>query len=162
MLPLLAIYEIGLYAQGLTTPEQLRNGADVWLRAALSEVGVSPIYGAPCLLVFVLLLWGLWKRDELPTDKLGTWIGMTIESAGYAVLLMALSQGLWLALLRADNVFGQPSHRRSPVRNIYGFLTLFNEARMRVKPGKGESLPLRPSHDLGRPLLRGPPPQRAL
>lgn len=111
VLPLLATYEIGLYALGYAAPEDLRNGADVWLRSALSEVGISPVYGAPCLLVFVLLLWGLMRREGQPTDKLGAWVGMTIESAAYAVLLLGMSQGLWMVLLRADHVFGQPSHR---------------------------------------------------
>lgn len=108
VLPLLAVYEIGLYFLG---QYDLRNGADVWLRAALSEVGVSPIYGPPCLLLFVLLAWGLLRREGRPTDKVGVWVGMTGESAGYALLLLGLSQGLWLLLLHADDVFGQPSHR---------------------------------------------------
>jgi hypothetical protein len=111
VLPLLAIYEIGLYALGLAAPESLRNGADVWLRSALNEVGVAPVYGAPCLLVFVLLAWGFWCREGQPTDKVGVWVGMTGESAAYALLLLGLSQGLWLVLLRADHVLGQPSHR---------------------------------------------------
>src|SRR5258708_3395912 len=108
VLPLLATYEIGLYALG---QYDLRNGADAWLRAALSEVGISPVYGAPCLLVSVLLLWGLLRREGRPTDKIGVWVGMTGESAAYALLLLGLSQGLWLVLQQADHVFGQPSHR---------------------------------------------------
>ena len=108
VLPLLAIYELGLHALG---QYDLRNGADVWLRSALSEVGISPIYGAPCLLLFVLLLWGLLCRDHRPIDKVGVWVGMTGESAAFAVLLLGLSQGLWLLLLRADYLLGQPSHR---------------------------------------------------
>jgi hypothetical protein len=108
VLPLLAIYEIGLFALG---QYDLRNGADVWLRAALNEIGISPIYGAPCLLVFVLLAWGLVRREGRPTDKVGVWVGMTGESAAYALLLLGLSQGLWLLLMRADDVLGQPSNR---------------------------------------------------
>jgi Type II CAAX prenyl endopeptidase Rce1-like len=111
VLPLLATYEIGLYVLGPAALAELRNGADVWLRSALSEVGISPIYGAPCLLLFILLFWGLMRRDGQSTDRLGVWVGMTIESAAYAVLLLGLSQGLWLVLLRADHLLGQPSHR---------------------------------------------------
>src|SRR6267378_655445 len=81
VLPLLAIYEIGLYATGHGAPEDLRNGADAWLRSALTEVGVSPVYGAPVLLVIVLFLWGLLRREGRPTDKIGVWVGMTCESA---------------------------------------------------------------------------------
>jgi Type II CAAX prenyl endopeptidase Rce1-like len=111
VLPLLATYEIGLYVLGPTAFADLRNGADVWLRSALSEVGISPIYGAPCLLLFILLVWGFLYRDGRSSDGLGVWVGMTIESAAYALLLLGLSQGLWLALLRADYLLGQPSHR---------------------------------------------------
>src|SRR5450755_1225599 len=82
VLPLLAIYEIGLYAYGHAAPAEFRNGADVWLRAALHEVGVFPTYGAPCLLLLVLLLWGLMRRQDRPVDNVGVWVGMTAESSG--------------------------------------------------------------------------------
>ncbi|MSQ94066.1 MAG: CPBP family intramembrane metalloprotease [Gemmataceae bacterium] len=107
VLPLLAIYEIGLYITG----NAARNGADAWLRAALAEIGVSPVYGAPCLLVLGLMLWGLVRRQDRPSDKVGVWVGMIGESAAYALLLLALSQGLWHVLLRADDVLGHPSQR---------------------------------------------------
>lgn len=108
VVPLLAIYEVGLYVLG---QYDLRNGADVWLRSALSEVGIARAYGAPLFLVIVLLAWGLLRRDGRPTDKVGVWVGMTGESAAYALVLLALSQGFWLLLLRADHVLGQPSQR---------------------------------------------------
>jgi membrane protease YdiL (CAAX protease family) len=111
VLPMLAVYEFGLYSLGHTSPESMRNGADVWLRSGLAVIGVSSVYGAPCLLVFILLAWGLVRRDHRPLDKVGVWVGMVIESAAFAVLLVGLSQGLWLMLLRADHVLGQPSHR---------------------------------------------------
>src|SRR3954467_12989778 len=95
VLPLLVTYELGLFAAGLTAPEELRNGADAWLRAALAEVGVSPLYGAPCLLVFVLLVWGLLRHEDRPRDRVGVWVGMIMESAVYALVLVGLSQGLW-------------------------------------------------------------------
>jgi hypothetical protein len=63
------------------------------------------------LLVGVLLAWALWLRRDWPSDRLGVWIGMAAESAGYALLLLALSQVLWHFLLQADTVLGQPSQR---------------------------------------------------
>jgi hypothetical protein len=111
VLPLLAIYEIGLYVNGNAAPDMLRNGADAWLRAALSEVGISPVYGAPCLLVVVLLMWGFWQREDRPLDNVGVWVGIAAESAVFALVLLGLSQGMWHVLVRADTVFGQPSHR---------------------------------------------------
>lgn len=111
VLPLLAVYEIGLHANAPAGPEALRNGADVWLRAALEFVGVSPGFGAPCLLLATLLAWGLVRREGRPTDKIGVWVGMVAESAAYAVLLLGLCQGFWHILLRADAMLGQPSQR---------------------------------------------------
>jgi membrane protease YdiL (CAAX protease family) len=111
VLPLLAIYEVGLHALSPTAPESVRNGADVWLRAALEAIGFAHTFAAPCLLVFILLAWGLVQRDGRPLDKVGVWVGMVGESAAYAVLLVGLSQGLWLMLMQADRVLGQPSHR---------------------------------------------------
>src|SRR5207244_1255368 len=111
VLPLLAIYEIGLYVAGTSTPDLMRNGADAWLRAALSALGISPLYGAPCLLMVVLLAWGFWRREDRPLDNVGVWAGMAAESAAFALVLVGLSQGLWHVLVRADNVFRQPSHR---------------------------------------------------
>jgi hypothetical protein len=108
VLPLLATYEVGLYVLG---QYDLRNGADAWLRWALSEVSISPVYGAPCLLILVLMAWGLVRREGRPSDKLGVWLGMVGESAGFAVLLLGLCQGFWGLLQRADHVLGQPSHR---------------------------------------------------
>src|SRR5262249_51030333 len=111
VLPLLAVYEIGLFLAPASSPEEWRNGADVWLRSALAEVGIAPLYGAPCLLVCILLAWAIWKRGGWPSDRVGVWIGMAAESAAYAILLLALSQALWHVLLRADDVLGQPSQR---------------------------------------------------
>ena len=111
VLPLLTIYEIGLYVSGSGAPEDLRNGADAWLRAGLEYVGMSPVYGAPCLLIFTLLVWGLLCRERRPRDKVGIWVGMIGESSAYALVLLALSQGIWQVLLRADHVLGQPNHR---------------------------------------------------
>lgn len=111
VLPMLALYEAGLLLAPAVAPDQLRNGADIWLRSLLSEIGISAGYGAPCLLVAVLLIWLLWTRQGWPGDHLGVWIGMAAESAAYAVLLLALSQGLWHVLLQADHVLGQPSQR---------------------------------------------------
>src|SRR5262249_13288147 len=99
VLPLRAAYEVGLFVLG---EYELRNGADVWLRHALAELGLSPIYAAPFLLISILLAWGLVRREGRPTDKVGVWVGMIAESAAYAVLLLGLCQGLWLALQRAD------------------------------------------------------------
>ncbi|HYV38553.1 MAG TPA: CPBP family glutamic-type intramembrane protease [Gemmataceae bacterium] len=88
VLPLLLVYEAGVLVLGLDQPELLRNGADVWLRWLLSTLGLHHLIWAPCLILVVLLLWSLRKREERPQDYVGVWIGMTTESVAFAL-------GLW-------------------------------------------------------------------
>jgi membrane protease YdiL (CAAX protease family) len=104
VLPLLAAYELGVRWLAPSTSEECRNGADAWLRAALAAGGISPIYGAPAVLLLVLLGWTLWRRQDRPTDQAGVWIGMAVESAAFALVLLVLSQGLWHILQIADRV----------------------------------------------------------
>lgn len=120
VLPLLAVYELGVRCIAPGAPEECRNGADAWLRAALAAGGVSPIYGAPAVLVLVLLAWALWRRHDRPADQAGVWIGMVAESAAYALVLLVLSQGLWHILQIADRVLC--SHAPRPaVLSWHGF-----------------------------------------
>jgi hypothetical protein len=93
VLPLLALYEIGLHGLG-SSPEDLRNGAEVWLRGAVRAAGLSPLYGAPCVVLALLLLWSLQRRHDRPTDQIGVWAGMAAESALFALALFGASQAL--------------------------------------------------------------------
>lgn len=95
VLPLLVLYEVGLFLCGPTAPEHLRNGADVWLRLGLAAAGVSPLYGAPLFLLLALLGWALIYRGPAPRDWFGAWAGMLVESALFAACLYGLSVGLW-------------------------------------------------------------------
>jgi membrane protease YdiL (CAAX protease family) len=92
VIPLLLFYELGLYHLESAPRGELRNGADAWLRGVLQQVGVSPIYGAPALLLGVLLAWSVWRRDDRPRELVGLWIGMVFESAALALGLVCLSQ----------------------------------------------------------------------
>jgi len=104
VLPFLAAYELGIRWLRLAAPEEGRNGADVWLRATLAAVGVDPAYGAPALLLLILLTWVLWRWRDRPRDQAGVWVGMAGEAAAFAVALLLLSQGLWYLLRGADRV----------------------------------------------------------
>ncbi|MBI3411271.1 MAG: CPBP family intramembrane metalloprotease [Planctomycetes bacterium] len=95
VLPLLVIYEAGLYLLGPTPPEQLRNGADVWLRAGLQAIGLTRPFAAPLVLMSILLAWGLFYREPQHRDRIGVWIGMTVESVVLAGALLGVSRGLW-------------------------------------------------------------------
>ena len=111
VLPLLIFYETGLYLLGPTPPEDLRNGADAWLRGILQRVGISPLYGAPVLLLGVLLIWSIWRRADRPRDYLGLWLGMVVESAVFALGLLCLSQILFPLLQMAGKLFETPTVR---------------------------------------------------
>src|SRR3954471_15634797 len=86
VLPLLAIYEVGLYLLGPPV-DTLRNGADVWLRSGLSVGGIAAIYGAPIVLILILLTWSLIFRERWPRDSVGVWAGMAAESVLFAAVL---------------------------------------------------------------------------
>jgi membrane protease YdiL (CAAX protease family) len=91
VLPLLAIYELGVWLIGGHAPERLRNGADVWLRYGLAEIGLPWNYSLPLLLGVVLLLWAWAHRHSCPPLRLNHGLGMVVESLAYAVLLGMVS-----------------------------------------------------------------------
>ncbi len=94
LLPLLLAYEAGVLWLGGTHPEALRNGADSWLRWTLDGFGLSHLYLPPALIVVVFLIWSWLRRWDRPYDCVGLWIGMVMESAGFALGLWGLSRGL--------------------------------------------------------------------
>jgi hypothetical protein len=94
ILPLLAAYEGGVLWLGSAEPDLLRNGADTWLRWALDAFGLRQLYWAPVILAAYLIGWSWLRRKDRPSDMLGIWIGMAIESAIFAVGLWAISLGL--------------------------------------------------------------------
>jgi membrane protease YdiL (CAAX protease family) len=94
VLPLLAIYEIGVVALAPGQPEALRNGADVWMRWALARVGLRQQGWPPALLAVSLVLWAWVRRGDRPQDWLSTWVGMVIESTVLALALWGVSRGL--------------------------------------------------------------------
>jgi hypothetical protein len=87
VLPLLLAYEAGVLLMGMDKPELLRNGADVWLRWVLGNLGLHHLLWAPALLLVVMALWSLRRLDRRPQDLVGLWIGMAIESAAFALFL---------------------------------------------------------------------------
>lgn len=109
VVPLLAIYELGLYFLGPTPAASLRNGADVWLRSGLAALHISPTYGAPVVLLLILLAWTLLYRQPRPADPLGVWIGMAVESVLFAGLLYGLSRAIWPLLNTLGGMLQGPS-----------------------------------------------------
>jgi membrane protease YdiL (CAAX protease family) len=142
VLPLLAAYEFGLHRLAPLGTEPARNGADVWLRGALAGIGIPPAHAAPCLLVGVLLAWGLLRRQDRPRDQLGVWLGMAVESAVFALLLLGLSQGAWYLLRQSDSLTTRwlletnptPRDPEATFRLVVGFLGagIYEEALFRL------------------------------
>ena len=111
LLPLLALYEVGVIWLGGSQPEALRNGADAWLRWGLERFGLRQLYLAPVLLAVLFLLWSWLRREDRPSDLLSVWLGMAIESVVFALGLWGISRslgplladlGIELALSRSD------------------------------------------------------------
>lgn len=92
--PLLAAYEIGVMLAPIASPDQLRNGADCWLRGTLLQFGVPALYGAPLALLAILLCWCLCNHRDRPHDLMTVWIGMALESVLYAAGLYGIARGL--------------------------------------------------------------------
>lgn len=94
VVPLLALYEVGVYCLGPTPAMEVRNGADTWLRSGLASAGLSAAYAAPILVLLILLAWTLLVREKTPPDPIGVWIGMAIESVAFAGVLYGMSQAV--------------------------------------------------------------------
>jgi membrane protease YdiL (CAAX protease family) len=94
LLPLLAVYEVGVLLVGGGQPDALRNGADTWLRTTLQSVGLSAYYCAPLLLAIVLLVWSWARREDRPEEHVVIWLGMLSESVVFALGLWGISRGL--------------------------------------------------------------------
>lgn len=92
LLPLLAVYEYGVVLTAdEVTNQQLRNGADVWLRTLLGTVGVRHGIVLPALILTALLGWHIVGRFRwrVRMDTLG---GMLAESLLFAFLLILVGQ----------------------------------------------------------------------
>ncbi|MDY0167100.1 MAG: CPBP family intramembrane glutamic endopeptidase [Thermoguttaceae bacterium] len=81
--PLLVVYETGVLVLG---PEQVRNGADVWLRQLLDLVGFGQYFLLPSLTVCALLAWHYLTREPWQLSR-GLMLGMAAECVALAICL---------------------------------------------------------------------------
>jgi hypothetical protein len=98
LLPLLAVYEGGIWWLGGKQPEALRNGADTWLHWGLEAFGLAEMYWAPVLVGLLFVLWSWVRWSDRPDGLAGIWAGMAFESLLYASGLLGLSRALGPAL----------------------------------------------------------------
>jgi membrane protease YdiL (CAAX protease family) len=91
LLPLLAVYEVGVLSLGRGGTQTLRNGADVWMRSGLHLFGLNQPWVLPAVIVAGLLAWHVAGRHpaKVPFD---TFPGMLAESVLFAFALVAAGQ----------------------------------------------------------------------
>ena len=87
LLPLLVTYEVGVLKFSEAASQQIRNGADCWMRGWLDAAGISTALALPALVAGGLLLWhGLSRISWKPSlEVLG---GMLAESLLFAFTLV--------------------------------------------------------------------------
>ncbi|MSR30343.1 MAG: CPBP family intramembrane metalloprotease [Gemmataceae bacterium] len=92
LLPLVAIYEMGVVLLGDSRGSGIRNGADWWLRDFLQQQGVTFIWFVPLALLFYFgfqsfLQW--WSRPFECAETIG---GILLEGGIFGVSLWFFSQ----------------------------------------------------------------------
>ncbi|MEZ6139751.1 MAG: CPBP family glutamic-type intramembrane protease [Zavarzinella sp.] len=92
LLPLLAVYEVGVMKLSHGSTEVLRNGADVWFRWGLEKFGLREVLAAPAIIVAVLLVRALWRWSDRPNSLISSIFGMAIEGIFFAGLLWLVAR----------------------------------------------------------------------
>lgn len=92
LVPLFAIYELGVLYIGHPNPTALRNGADIWLRWALERYGFGQLWAAPLLVLGLFVVRSLLEVKDRPRALLSTYFGMLIESTVLAFVLWGFSR----------------------------------------------------------------------
>ncbi len=89
--PMAALYEGGVLWLGGPAADQLRTGADAWMRQALQGLGFDDHGILPILLALVLLVWQVvaYRNSRVSPSIV---MGMLLESLVWAVLLVAASR----------------------------------------------------------------------
>lgn len=91
LLPLIVIYEGGVFWLAGSVPQEIRNGADIWLRKALESYGVRPVLSAPGLILGLLILWSFIRWADRPQRAIVIVLGMALESIILGVILQSIS-----------------------------------------------------------------------
>lgn len=94
VLPLLVFYEVAVIVLGggLNGSNELRNGADAWVRSQMVVNDVSFSWALPVIVLVALVIRTVWKWGERPPRLLTTLFGMFLESAVFAAAMWALSR----------------------------------------------------------------------
>ncbi len=133
VLPLLAAYEVGMLLQGAARQEVCRNGADLWLRSLLAEVGLRQWFWAATLLTLSLVSWAWWRRGDRPRELGQVWLGMTLESGVLALGLWGVCHLIW-PLVQAAQISAGGSECDPAVERMlsYAGAGIYEEALFRL------------------------------
>lgn len=97
--PMLVIYEVGVLALGRAAT---RNGADVWLRTLLDEVGFGQYFLLPVLACGLLLAWQYLTRAPWTLrGKVLAYMLLECLVLGWLLLIIAQAQGTIASQLAA-------------------------------------------------------------
>ncbi len=92
LLPLLLLYEGGVWYYAGTADPVARTGADEWVREGFARYGLRSTWAAPAVVAVVLGVWAARDWKARPKEMVPTLFGMVIESVLFAVLLWALAK----------------------------------------------------------------------
>ena len=90
LLPWIVVYEAGVLTVSGEDPDSIRNGADFWMRSALTSAGAEQLL-LPLLVLGILVIWHLVGRYQWRL-RAGTLLGMLAESLLLAISLLAIGR----------------------------------------------------------------------
>jgi membrane protease YdiL (CAAX protease family) len=91
LIPWIVVYEFGVFVMGQDQPDVVRNGADFWMRSALSQLGFGNGLLLPGIVVTVLLASHVLRKNPWEV-RFDTQLGMLAESVLLAIGLVAVGQ----------------------------------------------------------------------
>jgi membrane protease YdiL (CAAX protease family) len=91
LVPLLVLYEVGVWCCGGDTGPPVRNGVDFWIRGRLAGVGTAAAWLPPVAVLGGLLAWHLVAKGRWAVRG-ETLLGMFAESLVFAFLLLVCGQ----------------------------------------------------------------------
>jgi hypothetical protein len=94
LLPLLSLYEGGIWWLGGPRAAALRNGADAWMRYGLQSISSYLTYAPPLLIALLFLGWSYAARANRPQDLAGVVCGMVLETVFFALGLWGISRAM--------------------------------------------------------------------
>ena len=89
--PLLLFYEVGIIYYGNGAENELRNGADHWIRSYLEQISQGSSVYLPAFIVTGLVIWQIAGKFSWKISP-DTLLGMFAESLLFAFLLILLEQ----------------------------------------------------------------------